>query len=155
MLENGYVKGRPNLTLQQLIEDTYCLDVCTSTVSLWLHDMGFSYKQFSKGVYFDGHEREDVVEERKGEGMILWHAGDVMHQWFLLRQLSAQQLALHYKIHSITPPPPYPQHLTQQITQKMKSLPPCPHPQQLKKTRKVGGGGGGGSSAVEMELQSG
>ena len=32
---------------------------------LWLHDMGFSYKQFSKGVYFDGHEREDVVEERK------------------------------------------------------------------------------------------
>ena len=27
--------------------------------------MGFSYKQFSKGVYFDGHEREDVVRERE------------------------------------------------------------------------------------------
>ena len=26
------------------------------------------------------------------------HAGDVMHQWFLLRQLSAQQLALHYTL---------------------------------------------------------
>ena len=36
------------------------------------------------------------------------HAGDVMHQWFLLRQLSAQQLALHYKIYSIAPPPPPP-----------------------------------------------
>ena len=53
MLENGYVKGRPNLTLQQLIKDTYYLDVSTSTVSLCLHDMGFSYKQFSKGIYFD------------------------------------------------------------------------------------------------------
>ena len=58
------VKGRPNLTLQRLIKDTYCLHVCTSTVSLCLHDMGFSYKQFSKGVYFDGHEHKDVVEER-------------------------------------------------------------------------------------------
>ena len=77
VLENGYVKGRPNLTLQQLvtwIKDTYCLDVCTSTVSLWLHDMGFSYKQFSKGVYFDGHERKDVVEERKTYLANLLHA---------------------------------------------------------------------------------
>jgi hypothetical protein len=24
----------------------------------------FNYKQFSKGVYFDGHEREDVVAAR-------------------------------------------------------------------------------------------
>ena len=68
VLENGYVKGRPNLTLQQLVEwvnKHHGIEVCTSTMSLWLHDMGFSYKQFSKGVYFDGHEREDVVEERK------------------------------------------------------------------------------------------
>ena len=68
VLENGYVKGRPNLTLQQLVEwvnKHHSIEVCTSTMSLWLHDMGFSYKQFSKGVYFDGHEREDVVEERK------------------------------------------------------------------------------------------
>ena len=68
VLEHGYVKGRPNLTLQHLVEwvkESYGVEVCTSTVSLWLHDIGFSYKQFSKGVYFDGHEREDVVEERK------------------------------------------------------------------------------------------
>ena len=30
-----------------------------------LHDLGFTYKQFSKGVYFDGHERDDVVEDRE------------------------------------------------------------------------------------------
>ena len=38
------------------------------------------------------------------------HAGDAMHQWFLLQQLSAQQLALHY-IRSIALPP---QHFTQE-----------------------------------------
>lgn len=66
--EKGYVKGSPNLTLQQLVlwvKESHGADVSTSTMSLWLHDMGFSYKQFSKGVYFDGHEREDVVEARK------------------------------------------------------------------------------------------
>ena len=68
VLENGYVKGRPNLTLQQLLEwvkEHHGVEVCSSTMSLWLHNLGFSYKQFSKGVYFDGHEREDVVEDRK------------------------------------------------------------------------------------------
>ncbi len=40
------------------------MDVCKSTVSLWLHDLGFSYQQHSKGVYFDGHERADVVTDR-------------------------------------------------------------------------------------------
>jgi hypothetical protein len=34
-------------------------------LTLRLHDLGFSYQQFSKGVYFDGHESEDVVEDRK------------------------------------------------------------------------------------------
>jgi len=31
----------------------------------WLHDLGFSPKSNKKGLYFDGHEREDVVEYRK------------------------------------------------------------------------------------------
>ena len=66
--ENGYVKGRPNLTLQDVVtwlKDTRDVEVCKSTVSVWLHEMGFSYRQFSKGVYFDGHEREDVVADRR------------------------------------------------------------------------------------------
>ena len=40
------------------------VEVCASTASGWLHNMGFSYRQFSKGLYFDGHERDDVVKER-------------------------------------------------------------------------------------------
>ena len=65
--DHGYVKGEPNMTLQQFVDwvkQTQCIDICTSTASLWLHDMGFGYRQFSKGVHFDGHEREDVVEAR-------------------------------------------------------------------------------------------
>ena len=68
ILDNGYRKGQPNLTLQNLfswIKETKDVDICMSTVSIWLHNLGFSYKQFIKGVYFDGHEREDVVESRK------------------------------------------------------------------------------------------
>lgn len=66
--ENGYVKGKPNLTLQQFmtwVNDKWGVGISTSTASLWLHELGFSYQQFSKGVYFDGHERPDVLEDRK------------------------------------------------------------------------------------------
>lgn len=27
--------------------------------------MGFEFKQYQKGIYIDGHERDDVVEYRK------------------------------------------------------------------------------------------
>ena len=68
VLDNGYRKGEANLTLQQLatwIKEKYMVEVCTSTVSNWLHDLGFSFTKISKGVYFDGHERDDVVEDRQ------------------------------------------------------------------------------------------
>lgn len=32
---------------------------------LWLHELGFKYHQFSKGIYFDGQEQDDVVQHRK------------------------------------------------------------------------------------------
>ena len=68
VLENGYVKGKPNMTLLEFVswlKEHKKVEVCTSTASLWLHDMGFTHKQFSKGVYFDGHERDDVIKDRK------------------------------------------------------------------------------------------
>ena len=68
VLDDAYVKGRPNLTLQAVVtwmKDTHEVEVGKSTLSLWLHEMGFSYQQFTKGVYFDGHEREDVVADRR------------------------------------------------------------------------------------------
>ena len=66
--EHGYVKGAPNLTLSDFtswVLERWEVEICDETARVWLHQMGFSYRQFSKGVYFDGHEREDVVEHRK------------------------------------------------------------------------------------------
>ena len=62
--ENGYVKGKPNMTLQQFVvwvEQLEGIKISTSTASVWLHALGFTHKQFSKGVFFDGHERADVI----------------------------------------------------------------------------------------------
>lgn len=35
------------------------------TARRWLHDLGFSPTPYKKGLYFDGHEREDVVEYQR------------------------------------------------------------------------------------------
>ena len=35
------------------------------TARRWLHREGFKYTAHKKGLYFDGHEREDVVEYRQ------------------------------------------------------------------------------------------
>ena len=39
--------------------------VSVRTATRWLHGLGFHPSQSHKGVYFDGHERADVVEYRK------------------------------------------------------------------------------------------
>ena len=36
------------------------------TAQQWLHKLSWRYQQKKKGMYIDGHEREDVVEYRKG-----------------------------------------------------------------------------------------
>ena len=65
----GLMKGQPNLTLQQFVmwvEQEEAINISISTASRWLHELGFTHKQFiTKGVYFDGHERDDVIEDRK------------------------------------------------------------------------------------------
>ena len=66
--QHGYVKGAPNLTLADFIRwvaEDWGVDICHETARCWLHQMGFTYRQFSKGIYFDGHEREDVVKDRE------------------------------------------------------------------------------------------
>ena len=37
---------------------------CGETARVWLHLLGLSQKNHQKGVFFDGHDREDVVEDR-------------------------------------------------------------------------------------------
>ena len=39
--------------------------VSNHTVCLWLHKLGFKPSSTRKGVYIDGHERDDVVKYRK------------------------------------------------------------------------------------------
>ena len=34
------------------------------TMSNWLHICGFKVSESKKGIYYDGHERDDVVEVR-------------------------------------------------------------------------------------------
>lgn len=65
--EHGYQKGAPNLTIDTFVkwvEDVHDKRICVGTASAWMHKLGFDYRQFSKGVYFDGHDRADVVEDR-------------------------------------------------------------------------------------------
>lgn len=38
--------------------------ICERTAISWLHKLGYQCKDVKKGVYFDGHERPDVVEAR-------------------------------------------------------------------------------------------
>ena len=41
------------------------MEVCSETARVRLHNLGFSQKKHHKSVYFDGHERDDVVMYRE------------------------------------------------------------------------------------------
>ena len=61
-------RGEPNLTANMFlswIQETYHVDVCAETARLWLYNLGFSQTHHHKGMYFDGHERDDVQYRHK------------------------------------------------------------------------------------------
>ena len=63
----AYGKGEPNLTTQmfcQWVKENFNVDICVETARRWLHHLGFDICNHQKGVFFDGHEREDVVAYR-------------------------------------------------------------------------------------------
>ena len=39
--------------------------VSTNTASRWLNVLGYTFKQNRQDIYYDGHERPDVIEYRK------------------------------------------------------------------------------------------
>lgn len=39
--------------------------VSVPTAVRWMHELGLRYNDFRRGVYYDGHEREDVVQYRE------------------------------------------------------------------------------------------
>jgi hypothetical protein len=74
---NASVKGKPNLTAAEFCEwvNDYLLPTSTldntlpqriglTTATRWMHELGFSVINKSKGIYIDGHERDDVVASR-------------------------------------------------------------------------------------------
>lgn len=66
--EHAYKKGEPNLTVaafREWIGTTYQTKVHEETAPRWLAILGFSQVHHQKGVYFDGHDRDDVVQYRK------------------------------------------------------------------------------------------
>ena len=65
---NSCKRGEPNLTagmFQKWVQEQFQYEICTETARLWLRSLGFSQKYHKKGVYFDGHERQDVVDYRE------------------------------------------------------------------------------------------
>lgn len=65
---NAYVRGEPNMTSQAFrnwIQSTSTVTICRETARSWLHNLGFSQKNHHKEVYFDGHERDDVILHRR------------------------------------------------------------------------------------------
>ena len=64
---NACKKGEPNLTTGMFavwVKQKYDHDISEETARLWLHKLGFGRTHHQKGVYFDGHERQDVVQHR-------------------------------------------------------------------------------------------
>ena len=75
--ENSNKKGEANLTSVTFcqwvndcllpnsnLEPGFPRKVCLEVARQWLHKLGFEVLSPSKGMYIDGHEREDVVKER-------------------------------------------------------------------------------------------
>ena len=75
--EHAAVKGEPNLKTatfcewvnQDLLSNTslepgFPRKISIETARKWLHELGFEVLTPAKGMFFDGHERDDVVEYR-------------------------------------------------------------------------------------------
>ena len=66
--KNANKKGEQNLTCKMFAEwiaAEYNVNVHEETARRWLQKLGFSRMHHQKGVYFDGHDQEDVVTYRK------------------------------------------------------------------------------------------
>ena len=76
--ESANVKGQSNLTKHSfcrwvneellpngILEPGFPRCISVETARKWLHAMGFEVLAADKGMFFDGHEREDAVKERE------------------------------------------------------------------------------------------
>ena len=76
--EHAYAKGEPVMTSARFAQwvnsdllpyshlpPGFPQEITPRTASKWLHALGFRPTPYHKGVYVDGHERQDVIEYRK------------------------------------------------------------------------------------------
>ena len=62
--ENKAKKGMSAPKFRLWVNRTYSMHISRRTSTRWLSALGFLYKSLTKSIYFDGHEREDVVTYR-------------------------------------------------------------------------------------------
>ena len=66
--EKAYRKGKLNLTTDRFckwVNDSFGVVIALKIGRQWLHHLGFSsIYNHQKGVFFDGHERDDVTVYR-------------------------------------------------------------------------------------------
>ena len=75
---HAFMKGEPNMTAQSFCDwinsdllvashlpTFFPREISLRTSIRWLHHLGFKPVSHKKGVYIDGHEREDVIKHRE------------------------------------------------------------------------------------------
>ena len=75
---HAFMKGEPNMTAQSFCDwinsdllvashlpPFFPREISLRTSIRWLHHLGFKPVSHKKGVYIDGHEREDVIKHRE------------------------------------------------------------------------------------------
>jgi hypothetical protein len=71
-LKNNKFTATPDKLKRHLEEEIFpkmdpskILTISSETARKWMHQMGWRHQIYKKGIYIDGHEREDVVAYRK------------------------------------------------------------------------------------------
>jgi len=61
---NAYKKEKPlpDLLPSADLPSGFPKSIIPCTAGRWLHSLGFSPVPYQKGIYYDGHERDDVQE---------------------------------------------------------------------------------------------
>ena len=61
----GHLFGKMPEMFRRWIKNEHNCEVIGERARKWLHTLGFKQVNHTKGEYFNGHEREDVVMYRK------------------------------------------------------------------------------------------
>ena len=83
--------------------------ISLSTASRWLVKLGFLYRKHTKTIYFDGHEREDVVQDR-------------MEKLVMLKVCSPPCSSCPQRMHHPIPSHPTPTHPTPTLPQVLEEV---------------------------------